>query len=58
MVRQLAVRFLEDGPPGMKAVVTGGDAVRFLSCFPVPPVHDPHLLLKGIAMAVEAGSAG
>lgn len=56
MVRELVRRFLDEAPPGMKVVVTGGDAPRFLPCFPSPPAHDPHLVLKGIALAVEGGA--
>jgi type III pantothenate kinase len=57
MVEAMTRKFLKDMGRETKVVVTGGEAVYVIPNQDLFPIHDPDLLLKGIALAYEESSS-
>ena len=54
LVDSMILKFLDQSVGSCKTVATGGDAPFFVEELDLIEVHDPDLLLKGIALAFEA----
>ncbi len=54
LVESMIRKFLDQSAGSCKTVATGGDAPFFVEELDLIEVHDPDLLLKGIALAFEA----
>lgn len=54
LVESLVHGLLEESEQGCRTVATGGDADFFLSRTSLFSLHDPDLLLKGVALAFQA----
>jgi pantothenate kinase type III len=58
MVESLVRRFVEVSDPPCPAAATGGEAPFFVSNSSSFSIHDPDLLVKGIALAYADSMGG